>query len=115
MLYMLIGGAVFLGIIFAMLKQALRPVIIATRVSRRLKRDGVDAEAVLLRIEPMRIKLNQQTKVKMLLYVQPLSGRNFVTHARDVLDPDDLARLNIGSRLKVKYNPADIKEIMVTH
>ena len=113
MLYMLIGGALFLGVIFAMLKQVLTPVIKATLVNRRLKRDGVEAEAVLLRIEPTRIKLNQQTKVKLLLDVRPLSGRNFVTHARDVFDPEDLARLNVGSRLKVKYNPADIKELKV--
>lgn len=111
MLYMLIGGALFLGVIFAMLKQVLGPVIKAARISRKLKRNGVEAEAVLLRIEPVRIKLNQQTKVKMLLHVQPPAGHNFVTHARDVFDPEDLARLNIGSRVKVKYNPSDIKEI----
>lgn len=82
-------------------------------MNRRLQKDGTEADAVLLNVEPTGMYVNNQPQVKLQLQVNPLVGRNFVSEALEVLSLVDLSRLRIGGTLKVKYNPANTKEITV--
>ncbi|MBE7169571.1 MAG: hypothetical protein INR73_03230 [Williamsia sp.] len=71
------------------------------------------AEAILLNVEQTGLYINRHPQVKLLMQVQPRTGRNFVTEIRDTFPQVDPARLRIGSILRVRYNPADIRELVV--
>jgi hypothetical protein len=64
-------------------------------------------------MEQTGLYVNKQPQIKLQLQVHPAAGRNFVSETRAVLTLIDLSQLRIGSMLKVKYNPANTKEIMV--
>jgi len=57
--------------------------------------------------------VNNEPQVKILLKVQPASRRNFVAEVREVLTLIDLSTLRAGSILKVRYNPDDVREVML--
>ena len=99
-------------ILFA-LSKTLLPVFRIAMINRRLVRDGVEADAVLLNIEKTGLYINKQPQMKMQLQVHPVTGRNFVSETKEVVNLMDLHRLQIGGTLKVKYNPANIKEVMI--
>ena len=81
----------------------------------QLRRKGVEAEAILLHIEQTGVYINHQPQVKLQIKVQPRTGRNFVTEIRDVLPPASRLTLRVGSTLRVRYNPADVRELEVLH
>ncbi|MGZ5189686.1 MAG: hypothetical protein ACXWCZ_01635 [Flavisolibacter sp.] len=75
--------------------------------------EGVEAEAVILNMQQTGLYINNLPQVKLQIQVQPVSGQNFVTEAREILSFVDLAQLHIGETLVVKYNPANLKEVML--
>jgi hypothetical protein len=89
------------------------PYLKMARMNRRLATEGVEASAILLNMEQTGLYVNNQPQVKMQLQVHPLTGRNFVSETREVVNFIDLSQLQIGCTLKVKYNPDNIKEVMV--
>jgi hypothetical protein len=95
------------------LKLTLFPLLQIARINRRLSREGVEAQAVLLNMEQTGVYVNNRPQVKLQVQVHPLTGRNFVSEVREVLSLIDLSQLRIGTTLKVKYNPANTKEVMV--
>ena len=78
-----------------------------------MQHEGIEADAVLLNIEQTGVYVNNQPQVKLQLQVHPPTGRNFVSEAVEVLSLLDISRLRTGSALKVKYNRANTKEVMV--
>lgn len=113
MIYTLTALAIILLVVCFVLSKTLAPLLRVARRNRRLLRDGTEADAVLLNVEQTGLYVNKQPQVKLQLQVHPLIGRNFVSEAREVISLIDLGRLRIGSSLKVKYNPANTKEITV--
>lgn len=105
--------AVTLLIIYFIFSKTLFPLLQQTRINRRLSREGAAADAVLLNMEETGLYVNRQPQMRLQVQVHPLTGRNFVSEAREVLTLADLSQLRIGSTLKVKYNPANTKEVMV--
>ena len=98
---------------FTVLYFSLYPFVKAEKIKRRLTREGVEAEAVLLRMEQTGRYVNNLPQVILQVKVQPRSGRNFVTEASEVMSLVDLARLPVGCTVKVRYNPCNMKEIML--
>jgi hypothetical protein len=82
-------------------------------MKRRLMQEGTEADAVLLNMQQTGLYVNNQPQVQLQVQVHPLTGRNFVSEVREVLTLIDMSQLRIGSTLKVKYNPANTKEVMV--
>jgi len=89
------------------------PLLQISRMKKRLMREGIEAEAILLNMEQTGLYVNDQPQIKLQVQVHPQTGRNFVSEVREVLTLIDLSQLRIGSTLKVKYNPANTKEVMV--
>lgn len=84
-----------------------------TNLERRLFKNGVEAPAILLDIQRTGLYVNNLPQVMLQMQVQPNMGRNFVTEAKEVLTPVHFSEIHIGSTLKVKYNPANTKEVML--
>ena len=80
---------------------------------RHLQIKGVEADAILLNWEQTGVYINSQPQVKLQMQVQPRTGRNFVTETREVVSSVELGRLCIGRVLRVRYNPADTRELEV--
>jgi hypothetical protein len=95
------------------LSKTLFPYLKIIRMNRRLTNRGIEAEALLLNIEQTGLYINNQPQVKMQLQVHPLTGRNFVSETCEVFSFPDLCSIQIGSKLKVRYNPENCKEVMV--
>lgn len=113
MLFTILTIVVILAICYFVFSRTLFPLLQIGKMKRRLLKEGVEADAVLLNMEQTGLYVNNQPQIKLQVQVQPLSGRNFVSEVREVLTLIDLSQLRIGSALKVKYNPANTKEIMV--
>lgn len=109
----LILTAVILLTVYAIVSRTLFPIDQIAGGNKKLVREGIEAQAVLLNVEQTGIYVNNQPQVRLQVQVHPLTGRNFVSETREVLTLIDLSRLRIGSTLKVKYNPANTKELMV--
>lgn len=113
MLFTIVIIAVTAAIMYLVFRVTLIPLLKVSRMKKRLMQEGVEAEAVLLNMEQTGLYVNNQPQIKLQVQVQPNSGRNFVSEVREVLTLIDLSQLRIGSTLKVKYNPANTKEVMV--
>ena len=98
---------------YFVLSRTLFPILKISQMKKRLMREGIEAEAVLLNMEQTGLYVNNQPQIKMQVQVQPMTGRNFVSEICEVLTLIDLSQLRIGSTLKVKYNPINTKEVMV--
>ena len=97
--------AVFHRTLFSFFKKNQRKKLLAD--------EGVEAEAVLLNMQQTGLYVNKQPQVKLQMQVQPYSGQDFITETKEVLTFVDLAQLQIGGTLVVKYNPENRKEIML--
>ena len=105
--------AIILLTVYATVSHILFPLAQIAKVNKKLMREGVEAQAVLLNMEQTGVYVNNRPQVRLEVQVHPLRGQNFVSETREVLTLIDLSRLCIGSTLKVKYNPANTKELMV--
>lgn len=73
----------------------------------------VQAKAIVLAIEKTGVYMNQQPLVWLQMQVIPENGRNFITEIREVLSSLDLDSIRSGSTVTVKYNTANIKDIVL--
>jgi hypothetical protein len=90
--------------------------IVATetpKLKKRLSKCGVEAEAVLLNVELTGTFTDNLPQVKLQMKVQPKIGRNFVTEINESFTRVEMARISAGSIVKVKYNPGNLKEIVL--
>lgn len=113
MLFVFLTGSLVLVILYAVLSWTVFPRIRQARSCARLSRNGAEAEAVILSIEKTGRYVNNEPMVKMLVKVQPTSRRNFVAEISEVMTLMDLSTMRTGSMLKVKYNPANTREVML--
>lgn len=100
-------------IVLAVLYRTLFPFLHQTKMRKRLSKDGIEAEAVLLNVEATGIYINNLPQIKLQLRVYPEAGRNFITESFELLSYLDIGQIHIGGSLLVKYNPANTKEVMV--
>ena len=113
MIFTILIIAVITAVLYFVLSLTLFPLLKISQMKRRLLREGLEAEAVLLNMEQTGLYVNNQPQIKLQVQVHPHTGRNFVSEIREVLTLIDLSQLRIGSTLKVKYNPTNPKEVMV--
>lgn len=113
MLFFFLSVALSLVVTCFVFSRTLFPLLQTGRMKKRLLREGEEADAVLLNIEQTGLFINNRPQIKLQVQVHPPSGRNFVSEVREVLSLIDLSQLRIGSNLKVKYNPANTKEVIV--
>ena len=113
MLVVILLFSLTLLILLAALHPVLIPYLQGVRSKKRLKQEGIEAEAVILDIQATGIYLNNMPQVKLQMQVYPRSGRHFVAEAFEVLSYLDVHQVQTGRSLLVKYNPANPKEVMV--
>lgn len=113
MLFIFLVSSLALVMVYAVLSWTIIPRIRQARSYARLEQKGAEAEAVILSIERTGRYVNNEPQVKMLLKVQPASRRNFVAEINEVFTLMDLSTIRAGSIMKVRYNPADTREVML--
>lgn len=113
MVFAIVLFFITLGFVLIVLQIALGPLLRKFRSNRKLSREGVEAEAVLLHMQQTGLYVNNLPQVKLQVQVQPRTGRNFVTEAHEVLSFVDMSRLRIGGVIMVKYNPYNTREVMI--
>jgi hypothetical protein len=91
------------------------PLISLHRRKKRLLREGIEADAILLNMEEAGVFLNRQAVMILQVKVHPQNGRNFVSEIREVMTGQERSHLHTGSTLRVRYNPSNIKDVMVVH
>jgi hypothetical protein len=102
-----------LAVVVAVFHRTLFSFFQKVQTKKRLAVEGIEAEAVLLNMQQTGLYVNNLPQVKLQMQVQPHSGRDFVIEAKEVLTYVDLAQLHIGGTLVVKYNPFNVKEVML--
>ena len=113
MLFTILIVTFVLLLLYFIFSRTLFPLMQISKMKKRLIREGIEADAVLLNMEQTGLYVNNQPQIKLQVQVHPSTGRNFVSEVREVLTLIDLSQLRIGSTLKVKYNPANTKEVVV--
>jgi hypothetical protein len=83
------------------------------RLHKKQYINGIEAKAIVLVIEQTGLFMNHKPQVKMQMQVIPDKGRNFVAEVKEILSFIDLEAIKAGCTVTVKYNPANIKEIML--
>ena len=78
---------------------------------RRVIKNGVEANAVLLNIDYTTTKTEKLVRLQIQVY--PKTGRNFVIDIPDFSGDSVPINYRIGDLLKVKYNPLNTKEIVI--
>src|SRR5215212_9701131 len=111
MLPALIILTLIVAVVLTVSRRTLFPFLEKARINKRLRQEGVEAEAVLLNLQQTGLYLNKLPQVKLEIQVQTRTGRNFVTETKEVLSFLDIAQLHIGGTLMVKYNPSNMKEV----
>jgi len=100
-------------ILLAVLRRTLLPYLRQLKMRKRLVKEGVEAEAVLLNMQQTGLYINNLPQLRLQLQVYPRTGRDFMTETLEVLSFIDLNQLHIGGSLLVKFNPVNTKEVMV--
>ena len=113
MLLTLIIPFVAIAVVVAVFHRTLISYFKRIQIKKKLAAEGIEAEAVLLNMQQTGLYVNNMPQVKLQIQVQPMSGQNFVTEAKEVLSFVDLAQLHIGGTLVVKYNPSNLKDVML--
>jgi hypothetical protein len=109
----IVSVTLILFLVFAIIHRTLFPCLEPEKIKKRLSRDGIEAEAVLLRMEQTGFYMNNLPQVRLKIKVQPKNGRIFVSETREIMSLVDMAQLPVGSTVKVKYNPCNMNEIML--
>lgn len=81
--------------------------------SKRLSKNGVRARAVLLDIHFTGAYINSLPQVHLQMQVFSKTGRNFVTEVCEAIDLSDLDHLQIGQVMEIKYNPSNVREVLL--
>ncbi|MBC7903213.1 MAG: hypothetical protein H7Y27_07305 [Gemmatimonadaceae bacterium] len=73
--------------------------------TNQLLRYGMEAEAIILNVQPTGLQINNLPQVRVQIKVEPERGRNFVAEVNEVLSENTVPFISAGRRVKVKYNP----------
>jgi len=102
-----------LVVIFTLIHFSLYPFLKAEKLKRRLCREGVVTEAVLVELEQTGRYINNLPQVRPQMKVNAVSGKIFVSETNEVMSLIELAQLRPGCTMKVRYNPCNMKEVML--
>jgi hypothetical protein len=94
-----------------LLRMLFRSLFSQGNTKEQRSRSQLEANAVILAIEITGLSINHQAQVKLQMQVLPEKGRNFVAEIKEVFTVKELAALQAGHTMRVKYNPANTKEI----
>ncbi|MDQ6480736.1 hypothetical protein [Dyadobacter sp. LHD-138] len=81
--------------------------------AEEIEKNGVLAEAIVLNVNETGLYINDLPQVKLQVQVQPDKGRNFVAEVQQVIPNAEKEPLHSGSRLMVKFDPGNRKEVIV--
>jgi hypothetical protein len=83
---------------------------------RKVLREGIEASATVLNIEPTGEYLNNQPEFQVKVKVEPEQGNEFVAEMTEVLSYSKYEVIREGSKVLVKYDPAyDRRAIFLHH
>ena len=74
---------------------------------------GQKAEAIILSIQETGLYINNLPQLKVQMQVKPERGRNFVTEVNQVLPDMNIGSLQTGSKIMVRYNPFNRKQVVL--
>lgn len=80
---------------------------------QRLLRDGVAAQATILSIWETHLYVNNQPQIGILLEVTSPSGQVFQTQTKMIISQLQIPQFQPGTRVMVKYDPADFTKITI--
>ena len=78
-----------------------------------LMQGGNDADGIVLQVHQTGILVNNLPQVNIQVQVVPARGQNFVTEVKEFLPFTELQNVQPGTKLKVKYNPRNHKQVMI--
>jgi hypothetical protein len=80
---------------------------------KRINRNGIVAEAVILKMEEIGSLFNDHSMIRLQMRVQPDKGRNFIAEIEKVMEKDKLAMIRSGTIVKVKYDPNNYRQLVL--
>jgi len=80
---------------------------------REIEKNGTLAEAIILNVNETGTFVNDLPQVKLQMQVLPEKGRNFVAEVKQVLPNSLKSLLHSGSKIMVKYDPGNPREVVV--
>ena len=78
-----------------------------------LKRNGLNADAIILGVQETGKATDHQSHVLLQIQVNPVQGKNFVIEMKRTLSGDELKQFLPGSKLKVRYNPHNHRQVIL--
>lgn len=100
-------------VLFFLLRATIFPLIKKSFLNRRLRTEGVEGQAIILSMQQTGLYVNNLPQVKMQMKVEQPAGRNFIAETKEVLTFIELSMIRVGSKMTVRYNPENHKEIMI--
>ena len=74
---------------------------------------GIDADAIILTVQLTGLCIKNEIQAIIQLQVLPELGKSFVSETRKMLSAADFTRLQPGTRIVVKYNPHNHKDVLI--
>ena len=109
----ILEGAIIVVMFFAgwkLLKMLGKPKRMTVQ---EIEKNGVLAEAIVLNANETGLYINNLPQIKLQMQVQPDKGRNFVAEVQQVIPDTGKEPLHSGSRIMVKFDPGNRKEVIV--
>lgn len=83
------------------------------KTSRGFYGNSIDADAIILSIHLTGICIKNEIQAIIQLQVLPEMGKSFVSETKEMLSATEYTQLQPGTKIRVKYNPGNLKEIMI--
>ncbi len=107
---MLIPATIFVCIVLAFISIFLFK---KSHMGRGLMQRGTEADAIILNVQLTGQYVKSAPQVIIQLQVEPDREKSFITDIREILNFHDFSLVQAGSRLRVKYNPYNHKEVSI--
>ncbi len=98
-----IAAAVIVGLIFLLNKKR----------ASFFNESSIDADAIILSVQLTGLCVKNEIQAIIQLQVLPERGKSFVSEIREMLSATDFTRLQPGTRIVVKYNPYNHKDVTI--
>ena len=89
------------------------PIIQQYYTTKIILKKGIETEALILQSEKKALYKQNFRQLNIQLLVQRFNGRDFVAETKEILYFTDMHIVAPGKRLRVKYNPANLKQVMI--
>lgn len=76
-------------------------------------KNGVTAEATVLKVWDTGVSINDNPQIGLLLEVHPLTGTTFQVEAKKVVSRLNTGVIQPGVKVKILYDPSNIKRVLV--